>query len=243
VKYRNRGFGQKLRGQLHAVLKSAGYRKVYCTVPSINDGAVGYLLASEYKIEAHLQRQYHNHHNEFVFGHPLVADRGAGKEYYRPNTPVTEIAYLEESSPQVVAFMQQEFCETYCKLPDDWAARQVETATKKTKSRFKPREIYVGEIRGNVAAVALCLPKRGGGTKILLATHTSHLDSLVEIISRVESDARRTKPSPRKLYSLVSIFDTAVQKAFFKSGFGSEGILDRPYRPSEDLVVLSKMLT
>jgi hypothetical protein len=140
--------------------------------------------------------------------------------------------------------MQQEFSAAYCKLPNDWVGRQLQHATAEmpSNSRFKPREIYIARTKDEILAMALCLPKRGGGTKILLATRTSHIDSLLQIISRIETDTKRSGKNIRKLYSLVPTLDSILQKAFYQTGFHSEGVLDRPYRTSDDLMVFSKMI-
>ncbi|MBZ0218606.1 MAG: hypothetical protein K8F25_18770 [Fimbriimonadaceae bacterium] len=238
----HRGFGRKLRGQLHAALRPAGYRKVYCTVPAINDAAVRYLLGSGYRIEAHLQRQYHDGHDEFVLGYPLVDDRGPTKDFVRPNTPASRVEKISKQSLPVAAFMQQEFSISYGKLPTDWAAQQIKYAVSKTrsKSKFKPREVYVAAAQEEVLSVALCIPKRGGGTKVLLATRTAHIDSLVRVIQRIEFEAKKSRA--RKLYTLVSVVDVILQRVFYQCGFRPEGVLDRPYQPSDDLIVLSKMV-
>ena len=90
--------------------------------------------------------------------------------------------------------------------------------------------------------VALCLPKRGGSTKILLATRTSHLDSLTGVLLKIEEDTLSGLNNIRKLYSLVSTVDASVQKAFYQTGYRSEGVLDRPYRTSDDLLVMAKLI-
>jgi hypothetical protein len=109
-------------------------------------------------------------------------------------------------------------------------------------SSFKPREIYFAREAQTVWAVALCLPKRGGSTKILLATRTNHLDSLTRLLSKIEQDTLASLNKVRKLYSLVSTLDSSVQKAFYQAGYRPEGVLDRPYRTSDDLLVMSKLL-
>jgi hypothetical protein len=241
--FRNKGFGQKLRRQLHQAFKSAGYRKVYCTVPAISDGPVGYLLASDYKIEAHLRRQYHDKHNEFVLGFSLTDERASGREYIRHNMAASSISHLKKGRLLVSAFMQQEFSETFCRLPNDWAAHQIKYATDSvSRSSFKPREVYVAEAGHEILAAALCVPKRGGATKILIASRTSHLESLMRLLCKIEEDAWHQNKSLRKIYSLVSVFDATLQNAFYLKGFRSEGVLDRPYKSSDDLIVLSKML-
>jgi predicted transcriptional regulator len=239
--YVGKGNGKKLRAQLHKSLRLSGFRKVYCTAPAVNAGAISYLLGSGYRIEAHLQRQYHSDHNEFVFGYSLVKERSAAKETVRRSIAAEKISKVTNETPDAKLFLQQEFQAAFCALPSDWAARQLKYALASTdkSSQFKPRQIFSARSSEDLLCIALCLSKRGGGTKILIATRTDHIETLGRLISEIEADAVRLG-STRKLYSLVPTLDATLQRAYFQAGFAPEGLLDRPYRSSDDLIIFSK---
>lgn len=245
-RFRNKGVGTKLRGQLHRFLGAYGYRKVYCTTPVNNDAAVSYLLHSNYRVEAHLKRHYHQLHDEFVFGFSLTNRREAAKDYSRPIVPATRISMLKKESPSAALFLQTEFSEQYCSMPDGWAARQIREAIILRHGRvkgFKPRRIYVAESETETCAIGLCVRKRGGSVKILIASRTGHIESLTKLIRIIESDIQSEKAyQVRKMYTFVSVANTALQNAFYAADYFEEGLLDRPYRASDDLIVFGKII-
>jgi len=240
-KNQRQGLGVKLRSQLHKIFRSVGYRKAYCTAPVTNASAVKYLLASNYKIEAHLRLQYHTDHNELVFGYALESQRTPPKELSRKLVAASNISLVKSKTDAITGFLQDEFSTHYARMPNQWSARQLNYALKrkKAKSAFKPRQFYVASSNQEPLAAALCLSKRGGSAKVLVVSKTTHADSLLRLVRAAERFASR---DARKIYTMVASTDITLQKIFFATGFSAEGILDRPYRPSDDMIVLSKMV-
>jgi len=119
-RYRGKGLGEQLRGVLHETLFMAGFRKVYCSAPARNIAALSYLLKSGYKVEAHLQRHYHQDHDEFIFGYMLARYRGEQREYTREMAPFSDYKRLTKYSESVCEFIREGFSEVYAKPPNGW---------------------------------------------------------------------------------------------------------------------------
>lgn len=244
-KYRSVGVGSKLRQQLHKALSAVGYRKVYCTAPTNNEAAVGYLLASGYRIEAHLIKHYHNKHDEFVFGFPLTTTRTVRLDNMRPVVPAQKFFKLRTESASASDFLQNAFNECLCKMPPGWAFRQIKEAIQPVprRSKFKPRLIFLALGDLEIQAAALCVHKRGGSMKLLIVSRTSHVETLRNLINKAEVETQKeVQTRYRKLYTFVPSTDSALQSAFYAQGYYAEGILDRPYRASEDLVILARFI-
>jgi hypothetical protein len=145
----------------------------------------------------------------------------------------------------VARFLAEEFTETFCAVPRDWAETQVTRAAEWAKGKrgaFRDRVIYTGRSAG-LLAVGLCVIKRGGSCKIVLLTRTGHRKSLTEFLRYIEGSVVGAKSTRiRKLYSHVTIGDTDALGAFYDSEFRPEGVLERPFNDRTDMVVLSKVL-
>lgn len=244
-KYRGKHIGRQLRFVLHEIFLNAGYRKIYCTTPINNFAAVRYLLASGYKIEAHLRKHYHHEHDEFVFGFKLTEPRGEPGEFIRQIVPHHKFEPLKKSNAEIVAFLRSQFSATFCDTNDEWANKQIELSLQKGAARsksFKPRRLYIA-YASSIVACALCIVKRGGSTKLIMLSQTGHVDSLSRFVSYIEMQLLKSeKNRVRKFYTHVPLTDEDVLRAFYKAEYVAEGVLTSPYRQSDDLIVLGKLL-
>lgn len=244
-RFQNLGYGKKLRILLHKLAGQIGFRKVYCTVPAKNLTAMSYLVSSGYRIEAHLNRHYHEDHDELVFGFPLNSYRQPPLELIRPITPIVSFERLEETNLEVVELIESKFQQLYCPMPVGWAVSQVEQAVAFAKGKgsiFKARSIYVG-YGICLEVVALCLHKRGGSVKLLLFTKSSHEKSLLNFILFIKSSLiRKKKIKIRKLYTHLPLIDLNCIQAFYNAGFKAEGILERPYNDYTDVLIMGDLL-
>lgn len=242
--YIGQGFGKELRSLLHFTFQRLGYRKVYATVPANNQAATSYLLASGYKLEAHLRRHYHDFHDEFVFGYHLMNNREGGHEFIRQIEQITKHAPLKSSSSELTSFLEEEFSASYTNVDSYWSNRQIHEAIAHTKgrgSKFRPRKIYLA-YGLQLLCVGLCLLKRGGSVKIILLTRTGHQRGLTNFIIYLQKSLLSGNDQKiRKFYTHIPLADTNVIQAFYDAGFFSEGVLDRPYNDSYDLLAMAKL--
>lgn len=240
-RYRNSGIGRKLRTAIHAILLRAGYRKVYATVPSTNAPALQYLLASGYELEAHLKRQYHPNHDEFVLGYMLSDVRGCAPEFIRPIAPAWTFEGVTLESTEVAGFLRDEFSAAYTPVSAEWASRQIRLATL-TGQMFKPRYIFAAS-GGRLVAVAVCLLKRGGSLKIIVLSQTAHRESLTRFIEYcVRELGGKSGVRIRRVYTLVPAGDIEIIESFRSAGFSSEGVLKQAFNAGSDDLVLGKLL-
>jgi predicted transcriptional regulator len=240
-RYRGKGVGKLLRKQLHCAATLIGYRKVFATVPADNVSAYSYLLSSGYRIEAHLHRPYHLEHDELVFGFLLDTTRGPGPEFIRQLTPLTAFERIDEPLPDVVTFLRSEFSSAYCRVAEGWAERQLELAKGAQESKFKPRLVFAAG-NGHVLALCVCLLKRGGSAKLIVLTRTGHQPSLTAFLQFIEGEVRSISPSVRRLYTQVPAKDSDMIQSFVDLGCRPEGLIEQPFGPNSDTLILAKSL-
>jgi predicted transcriptional regulator/GNAT superfamily N-acetyltransferase len=240
--HRRRGVGTMLRQQLHEAVRSMGYRKVFATVPADNVPAQQYLLASGYRIEAHMCRAYHPQHDEVVLGYLLDHKRGPGPEFVRQITPATTFERVSEPLPEISAFFHTEFSSEYCKVPDGWATRQLRMACDNRTEMFKPRLAFTAS-QGSLLAATICLLKRGGSAKLVLVSKTGHRRSLASFLDFVERQVAKSKQGPvLRTYTQVPVNDSDVIQAFLDLGYRPEGVVEQAFSRNSDTLVLAKQL-
>lgn len=238
-----KGIGQHLREVIHTCAHRIGARKVYCTAPFSKEGAIKYLLGAGYRIEAHLLRQYHDMHDELVFGYMIAKYRAPGQDFVRPVVPVHRFERVTRWSPAIANFLREEFSAAFVEVNYDWAMRQVREAIAWAKGRgsqFKARVLFVASGLG-IGAMALCVLKRGGGCKITILSRTAHRRTLGEFLVQIEKkiDSSRRLRCEKK-YTHLPIQDVDLIQVFVDNGYRPEGVLERPYNDSADFVVLGK---
>jgi len=243
-KYRDKGIGQQVRVALHEGLIRAGQRKIYCTVPANNVGAITYLLKSGYAIEGFLERHYHGDHDELVFGMMLEEPHGEPTEAFTRSSRKTKtVTRLKSISSSAVTFTQRIFSRDFAPVDSVWTRRQLEIAAgfKKGARAFKSRLAYVANIGKVILAIVLCVFKRGGSVKLVLLSETENHQSLTALIRFAEKSVLKLLPRrARKFYAHVPLIDSATVAAFVHSDYSAEGILQKPYNDFYDYIVFAK---
>ena len=245
--YRQQGLGQSLRVLVHDIYKAIGFRKVYATVPANNIAACQYLIAANYQIEGHLNRHYHDRHDELVLGYLLSESRGVPQPIQRQITPLYKFYRMSKSSSEIALHLKSVFSEVYCEVTNGWVTRQISQALSagrgNSKELLKPRIIFAADGPTGVSATALCVLKRGGSAKISMLTETSHINGLVAFLSHISKSLSRLRTAKvRKLYSHVPVHDTDLMSAYYLAGYSAEGIISTPYNALTDMVIFSKTL-
>lgn len=240
---RNQGVGTRMRDELHAFARKLGLRKVYCTTSTDPDPRVSYLVRAGYRVEAHLSKQYHSAHDEFVFGKLLVQPEPMQRQRQAGTNSVDRIERVELYSDRAVRFLRKEIgILGYC-VPEEWAERQVRLAAAFAKGRAqseKPRVIIVGLRERSVECGVVCLPKRGGACKLLVLPGRATRESIVRVLRRtIYRIARFRMLSPAKVYTLVPLDHGFLIDPLCSLGFIAEGILRRPVSDYCDALVLS----
>jgi hypothetical protein len=237
--YRNRGVGGTLRRELHAAFLKAGFRKVFATVPATKLPALQYLLSAGYRMEAHLQRQYHTDHDEFVLGYMLTNTLGPGPEFIRPIMPSDQYSEATEVSADVCAFLKDEFSAVFCPVSEGWAEKQLLLAVRQDRL-LKPRRVFLARGMG-LLMIAVCLLKRGGSAKVILLSRTGHQPSMGGFLEYVAGMLAKGGPV-RRVYTVVPLADVDVIESFREFGCVPEGVLVRPYNANSDMLVMGKLL-
>src|SRR6266446_1694787 len=106
---------------------------------------------------------------------------GTPPEYIRQITPFHELIKVVEPFSEIASFLRDEFSASYCRVSDEWVAKQLRLALD-AGSSFKPRHIFAA-YGGCLLALAICLPKRGGSVKVVLLTRTGHQPSLINLLA------------------------------------------------------------
>ncbi len=110
----------------------------------------------------------------------------------------------------------------------------------KTAHADKPRTmICLRHGRVCIGAIVL-LPKRGGAMKGLLLRKTGHEPSIRQLIQGAVDLAGSL--GARKVYFLHPILDQFTIGVLRVSHFRPEGLLRAPYRPGQDMIVLSRLI-
>jgi hypothetical protein len=243
ARFRSKGLGLATRRAIEQRVRPLGVRKLYCTCPEKAERVVRHLLASGMRIEAHLERHYAPTHNELVFGKLLVADEVlAFQPHTPPDLPARVAAPHHFKRVTLVSDFKRLFDSTWSIVPYSFAKAIVRQAVDhpKTHHSQKPKRL-VCLCRGRHCIAAILLaPKRGGAVKGVFLRGTRHQQSLRSLLGEAHALARRLHG--RKLYFLHPALDPVVLSTLRTSGFQSEGLIRAPYRPGQDVAVLSKFL-
>jgi hypothetical protein len=241
--YRRAGYGQATRKAIEERVRKLGVRKIYCTCPETSEDTVQYLLASEMRIEAHLERHYAATHNELVFGKLIVSDENSVPSVasFRPKPGRTREPDSFKRTAMVKAIRSM-FEKVWSPVSKAFVKRILTEAIDKQTSRHheKPKRIVCLQSGHLCSAAILLLPKRGGAVKGLLLRSTSHERSLKKLCDEALGEVARL--DGRKLYFLHPVAD-ACGVVFLKSnGFRPEGLLRAPYSPGQDVIVMSRFV-
>jgi hypothetical protein len=104
----------------------------------------------------------------------------------------------------------------------------------------KPISVVICKGSSSKLSCGLLIHKRGGASKLLIYSKTSHGPTFNKFIAEIERIAEQFKR--KKLYCLHQWNDLFVIEQLKKHGYQSEGVLKEPYAKGRDLLVLSKFI-
>jgi predicted transcriptional regulator/RimJ/RimL family protein N-acetyltransferase len=241
--FRKRGYGAATRASIETYARRQGMRKVYCTCPADNFEVMKYLLASGYRVEAHLELHYSSDHSELVFGKVIGPNVGAKALKLPTNDESGRIQKVDHFQLEpLVESIQSMFgsgwvtaSKTFVKqLIND--AREAETV----KYAGKPKFLICVKGQEKCIASAILLPKRGGSLKAFLLRATANKATLRRLINACEQ--RAIKLQRRKIYFLHPLPDHEIVDLLTSRNYVVEGVLRAPYVEGRDVVVVSKFL-
>lgn len=241
--FRGKGYGTSLRRELIRYAKGRGVRKLYCTCPDTEYPVIRHLLGNGFRVEAHLASHYRNEHGELVFG--LLLDT---REHPHVEAPQRGSFVAETTSPDtfpakaLVAATQRLLSESGYQMDAGRAALLVRRAKEQPDQPYesKPISMVCLEYKNECVGLSILIPKRGGATKVILASATSDTRSIEGLLT--ESEERQRLRGRRKLYVAHPITDEDIVAVLLRSGYQSEGVLRQPYVPGLDALVMSKIL-
>lgn len=245
-RFRGRGFGRATRRAIEDYAIEVGARKVYCTAPASSFSTIRYLLAAGMTVEAQLSYQYTTRHDELVFGKFVVADDRTElkpqryKDLAAVVTPLSDISRSELVSSYQRMFSAAFHDITTAKVREILAVPRALKKTAASEHASKPRHIICVASRGKCRGFVTVIPKRGGAMKAVLLRETSNRQSICQLID--ESVRIALELQQRKLYWLHPLSDSLVIEELLGAGFRSEGVLRAPYRPGDDVIVISRFL-
>lgn len=241
---RGEGLGSALRKLIDSRLKYEGVRKTYSTIPETHTSAYKYLIRSDYQIEAHMRRQYHEDHDELVFGKVLHGG-SPSRSLSLSRTTCDAITFEVGSSPF------DNFQNFVIKRAEPWYEeidRNFVTSVQEAEERGldaqhskKGKRVFIGHQSGEIQSIAIASLKRGDAVKVSPVFTTITGDGLEKFWEQVEHNLRETI-NVRKIYTHVPVLDQALISFFRTSGFSCEGLLREPYKEGIDLVFFGKLV-
>ena len=241
--FRGRGLGAATRRAIEERVAKDSCRKIYCTCPDNNETTMRYLFTSGMRIEAHLERHYATGHDELVFGKLLVEDKSR-----RIPTPCLKrklgriVLPAAFKKKQLVGDFIRMFRDTWSPVSKGVARAIVEQCLDPANPSHdkKPKRLVCLKSGVSCIGAVALLPKRGGAVKGVLFRSTSHRPSVKKLLQSAMDKAAEL--NGRKLYFLHPVLDSSAILLMRKLGFHAEGLLRAPYRPGQDVIVMSKFL-
>jgi predicted transcriptional regulator/RimJ/RimL family protein N-acetyltransferase len=240
--YRGQGFGPRVRRQMDDDLRRSGSRKSYCTIPSTNKAALGYLLKADYRIEAHLKAHYSEDHDELVLGKVLTPTASVSLREMRARYSSTPRMREENpSANEIWSLLGNTMRHDYGGI-DRSFAESIHLAALRYKQgdySSKAKRVFTLRDGGKLRGLAVCTPKRGGSVKIAPFICPFGESSGALFMDFIAGKLKEI-PGMRKLYVLLPLRDLAMQGALRSRGFTPEGTLVEPYKAGSDIRIMSR---
>jgi RimJ/RimL family protein N-acetyltransferase len=226
--FRRSGFGTRVLDTLATHYSRLGHQKLYMTIPTSNFAVRALAVKGGFFPEARLRQHYSSSHDEWVFGKCLERSNYAALSSANQTLtqPIREYCDGLVSEPSgvshkrmlrgLVSNLQER---DSCRISDDNSERSC--------------RVFYTDIATKHASI-VSSPKRGGAVRLEIIDGTS--PGILNLLDEVEDHYLGTM---RKMYLLVSLSDTALQRQLVARNYSTEGRLVQPY--NKDLVVLSKL--
>lgn len=244
TRYRGRGIGSAVRMALDTYAESHKARKLYCTSPDTDFSVISYLLRAGYRIEAHLQQQYTKRNGELVFGKKL----GHAVKHSTPipsrikRAGCVQVIAKTLDKTLLTAFREM-FSRDWLEITDERAKAIVQAGISETQKSYEEKPVRLVGARtedGVWLSFILLIPKRGGAIKAIFLTSTAHELTNTRMIQ--EAERYGSVLNKRKIYFCHPAQDTLIVSLLKDMGYFCEGLLNGPYRPNVDVLILSKNL-
>lgn len=242
---RGKGLGPKFRRLIDSKLRHEGIRKTYSTIPENLTHAIEYLIKSGYKIEAHLDQQYHEDHHELVFGKVLQGGSPApGLRTPRSETEDIEFSIGSSSFTGFEQFVISKSEPWYDEIDESFVKSVQEAEERGINARFskKGKRVFIGHHDSNIRCVGISSLKRGNAVKISPVLSDIRSGGLKKFWRMVEEDIQMM-PEVRKLYTHIPVLDRDIQALIRCAGYKPEGLLRAPYKQGIDLISYGKKVS
>ncbi|NUR63316.1 MAG: GNAT family N-acetyltransferase [Catenulispora sp.] len=251
--FRRTGIASALRDIVERKLyEGLGVRKLYMTVSASNVPALLFNLDRGFKIEGILRGQYRRDQDEFVLGAfnpagpPAVAaaetryDVEAARGRWNDAVGSTAALWTDPDVQELRAFLSPRLQDSFDQL-DIGFYQAIVDACRESRQTYhqKGKRLLAARTDGVVSAVAVYVPKRGGGAKLspCVADNADAARALIaEALELAASEGRR------KIYIHVpdTRFDMVALLVWL--GFAIEAQLREAYRPGTNIIVLGRLL-
>jgi len=241
--FRGKGLGLETRRAIEKYAINNGRRKLYCTCPDDDTKLIKHFISAGYRIEGHLKSHYQAQRGEILFGRVLEhAIRRPISEKRRSAKPGRLVPRHAFASSSLKKWVSNLFESTWLISGERFADQVLKMAsrTKIKEYEDKPLSLYCLKSGTKCTAVMLIIAKRGGAAKALLLSSTSHEESIAEMLESAEKNL--TMRGKRKVYFVFPLTDQEMVVPLLRRNYRPEGILEEPYVPGQDVVVLSKFL-
>lgn len=238
--FRHRGLGQSVRRAIESRVVDQKYRKIYCTCPDTASGTLRYLLKSGLRVEAHLERHYSRDHGELILGKFVAVESGAVRHKRKYVTKKGVIKPLTRAAIKSVATAYARmFSQTFFDIPKANILEMLTRALKPGRGYAdKPRFFSYANAGRDVVAIATAIPKRGGAMRLVVLRDTADVPTIRGLIENVMT--RAAEKGVRKITTTVPLEDVLVTEILIAADFRNEGILRSPYRPGQDVLLMSR---
>ncbi len=243
AEFRNAGYGVATRSSIETYARRQGMRKVYCTCPADKYEVMKYLLASGYRVEAHLELHYSSEHSELVLGKVIGPNVGAKALRLPNNDDYGRIQKINHFEPnQLVENIQTMFGTGWVGVSKSFVRQLINDAKESETVNYAGKTKFLICVKGekDCIASAILLPKRGGALKAFVLRATANAATLRRLINACEQKAITLQR--RKIYFLHPLTDHQIVDLLISRNYVVEGILRAPYVQGRDVVVLSKFL-
>lgn len=246
-RFRGKGWGLETRRLIENYAIQNGCRKLYCTCPDDDQKLVTHFIRAGYRIEGHLKSHYQVTRGEILLGKVLehaiarpVSDPIRIK--HRALTVGTVSSYTGSDTADLENSLARLFESTWFNAGNDFAQQIISMSRRHTTLSYENKPIQVAYIKNKTKylAILLLIAKRGGAVKALLLSSTIHGKSIHKLIEFAESNLALS--GKRKMYFIHPLEDPEIYLILLSRGYHCEGILEEPYVPGQNVLVISKFL-
>jgi ribosomal protein S18 acetylase RimI-like enzyme len=246
--FQRKGFGTFMWQNVEKIYCTKGARKIYNHAPLHRMDLFKWVISLGLKMEAHLLEQYRPGQDEYVAGKFLQRPKTTA-QYTLPekgkNGPKAKIREYQDGDQKAIsALLLEEMPRWYDEIDQNFVDSII-TAIPRFKESFreKGKRVFVAESRGEIVAVTVATPKRGGAVKLvpfILHHDVSSHELGQQLLQFAQNHLKKSEA--RKLYTLLPFPDFVSIHTFKSLGFRAEGLIREPYKNGIDNIFLGRIL-